>query len=883
MKNKWGMFLATLFLTAVVTIFTIDSSKADAATPMVKQLDKLENPTWLRNQGLTKGIDHDRQDLGVLLPGNATIEIRQINPKFKEQLKLELLNDDNRTEKSYSIGSSWTLVTATSDSVPFIKTTFTSEAPVVEYRVSATAIDLPVFKQGDQEADFFEKWDKSQAAFGLIRNEYIQILVPVRDKSYLKKMNDFPSINALFNYYDALFETYNELEGLSFTPKKATDKNIANRYFVKADKNGVGAAYYGVDYTAETGASVVSFWLRPYWGGLHEIGHGYQGDFMSDSSFNTSEVWNNIYADTMQKKLLGSTYSSGWLYENNTARLENTFEKNVYTTKINANNWDGRSKLYLLTLMKDKAGDQAFTHFNQSYRAAVASNTLNKDLLLLDLVSKYLGEASHYDFTAFLELVQGSMSNNQKLENVYSGNKAVYPLAALFSGSNLTTARKDIKLDSKWGLVSNEQLEKYKVKNTINIRFDINDFAQLKGKVLRIKDGADVIRKIKITSPIMTIKDMPIGIYSLDMPTGVSRFYEPASNYLAVSDDVSDMTIRMEELQTSTVAVEKMIFQGLGNVVFATATVDPENNSFELDVTKDAPHSYFADEYASIEVLDNQGKSVFKKGMNGEYTAIGKWQVPLKLGYTIRITHREPNRFNINGAPAKLVNLGSTQIFKVTKYGLMSDITGVTANDALDNYKVKLMGLAATINSNSIFKKEKYVNLKTKLRKGIDYLPEVDKIYFENMYKDLLFVSDEEDESSEYMFFGDKFRFDLRGFADWEFADLNINLATKQATFAQKTGQPNGDFAGTYASVSVYDKQGQLVHERKFNGRGYVPGYVKNMKIEEGYYITIMHEEYEGRLLFTNLETQKMMKTSKQVTYKVMVDGLLELPMKKSL
>ncbi|EUJ21738.1 putative enhancing factor (viral) [Listeria grandensis FSL F6-0971] len=875
MKNKWRLFLATIFLTAAVTMFATSDLKVAAAT-MTKKLDTLENPTWMRNQGLSKGIDHDRQDLGVLLPKNATIEIRQVNPNFKKELTLELLNDDNKTESSHMVGSSWVKITANTDSVPFIKTTFTTETPTIEYKVSDTAMDLPVFKQGDKEADFFEEWDKTQAAFGVIGNEYIQILVPARDKSYLKKMNDFASINALLDYYDTLFETYNELEGLSFTPQKATDKNIANRYFAKADIHGAGGGYYGANYTAETGPSVITFWLRPYWGGLHEIGHGYQGNFMSDTSFGTSEVWNNLYADTMQKKTLGSEYPSGWLYENNTTRLETTFEKNVYTTKTVADNWDGRSKLYLLTLLKDKAGDQAFAHFNQSYRAAVAANTVGENPLILDLVSKYFGEASHYDFAAFLELVQGPMSEYQKAENLYSGNKAVYPLASLLSEDNLKAARKDIKLDSKWGLVSNDQIEKYKLTKTMDLDFSINDFSQIKGKVLRIKDGADVVREIKITTPTMTLKDMPIGIYSLDIPTGVSRFYEPSSNYLAVSDHVSNAVIQMDELKTSTIAEENMVFKGLGNVIFARATVDAEKNSFELDVTRSQPHVYFDDEYASVEVLDDQGKSLLKKVMNGGHTATEKLQTTIKPGYTIRVAHREADRFSMSGTPANLVNTGSLQIFKVTKYGLTSDITGVTAQAALDNYKAKLVNFATMISSNNTFKQENYINLKTKLRKGIDYLPDADKATFQENYADLFVI---DDDTPKYFMDGEQFEFEFRGHNNWSFAALTLDLQKKQAVLTQKMGEANGNFAGMYASASIYDEQGKLVYERKFNGRGYVPGYVpRNMKIDEGYYIKITHEEYENRLTFTNLETKETIETKKQATYKVMAKGLLEMP-----
>ncbi|MBC6135593.1 hypothetical protein HB825_12185 [Listeria booriae] len=276
MKNKKGyaLCIAMLLMTIIGIVFT-GSLRVDAATTMEKKMYTLENPTWLRAQGLSKGIDHDRQDLGIIVPKDSTIEIRQTNPNYKGTVRVELLNNDSSKEDGYQVGSTWVTATARADSALLAKTTFTTEAPILEYKVDDKVIELPVFKQGDKEADFFEKWDKSNAAFALIGNKYIQILVPAQDKPYLKKMDEFSSINDLLAYYDTLFETYNELEGISFTSEIATDKNVPTKYFAKANIKGAGAGYYGGDYTADSSSSVYGFFLKPGWGGLHEIGHGY--------------------------------------------------------------------------------------------------------------------------------------------------------------------------------------------------------------------------------------------------------------------------------------------------------------------------------------------------------------------------------------------------------------------------------------------------------------------------------------------------------------------------------------------------------------------------------------------------------------------------------
>ncbi|MBC2368288.1 enhancing factor (viral) [Listeria booriae] len=882
MKNKkgYGLFIAMLLMT-IIGIVVTGSLKVNAATTMEKKMYAMENPTWLRAQGLSKGMDHDRQDLGIIVPKDSTIEIRQTNPNFKGTVTIELLNDDSSKEGSYQVGSSWVTATAKADSAVFARTLFTPEAPTLEYKVDDKVIELPVFKQGDKEADFFEKWDKSNAAFGLIGNKYIQILVPVRDKAYLKKMDEFSSINALLAYYDTLFETYNELEGISFTAETATDKNVPTKYFAKANVQGGGAGYYAGDHTAETSYSVASFWLHPWWGGLHEIGHGYQGSFMSDPTFSTSEVWNNLYADSMQKKTLGTDYQTeGWLYRGERSYLEGVFENFVYETKKPVNNWDVRSKLYMLTIMKDKAGDKAFAHFNQSYRAAVNAGTINYEEKLLDLLTQAYGETSHYDFTPFVELVQGSMTDNQKVANLYSGNKAVYPLASLLSGDNLKNARKDIQLDSKWGLVSNKELTKYKLTNTSEIQFTINDFDQIKGKTLRIKDGADVIRTIKITSPTMTIKNMPVGIYSLDIPTGATRFYQPSTNYLAVSDGKNKTSIQMNELGTSTMAAELMIFKGLSNSTFAKATIDSEAGKFVLDVIKGSPHSYFPGRYASVEILDENGQSVFNKVMNGVSTETGKFEATIKPGYTIKVVHEEPSRLSIMNAPSALIDYAITNTFKVTKYGLTNEKTKVTAQDALSNYKEQLKKLAESIRNNDTIKNEDYAHSKTQLKKAIAYLEDTDadKIKYQQDYTDLLTVKND---ISQNLANGDKFRFEIKGLYSGHFADIDLDLEAKKAEITNVTKAVHSYFNNVYASVKIYTPKGKQVISKEYIGNQTVPASKEEVGIGVGYYVTITHQE-PSRLVYTNMETGEIYASYyMEQTYVVTEDGLKKVDAKQ--
>ncbi len=288
------LMLQVLFICAILG----SGTKVYADEVKQKELYNLEDPTLFRKTGLSKGLGHDKQDLGIILPANVQLTIRQVNPNFKGNLTVRLLNDNNQHETSRTFNQTTITISTPYSSVPFVDTIYgSSEKPKIEYRVTSSMQTLPIYKRGQNEQSFFNQWDKAAVPFALVIDDYFQLLVPQKDKAYMKKMKDFSAIDQLILYYHEIFEYYNNLAGISFNTNVQTNKNVPNKYFIKADKSGPGGGYYGGNHTAETSDSVASFWLTKGWGALHEIGHGYQDDFTR------GEVWNNIYAHSLQKKI----------------------------------------------------------------------------------------------------------------------------------------------------------------------------------------------------------------------------------------------------------------------------------------------------------------------------------------------------------------------------------------------------------------------------------------------------------------------------------------------------------------------------------------------------------------------------------------------------
>lgn len=73
----------------------------------------IENADWIRKSGMSKGLYHDRQDLGFILQANTVLRVRQTNPNFKEPLVLRLLGNDSIVEKSVQVNRDWQTISST--------------------------------------------------------------------------------------------------------------------------------------------------------------------------------------------------------------------------------------------------------------------------------------------------------------------------------------------------------------------------------------------------------------------------------------------------------------------------------------------------------------------------------------------------------------------------------------------------------------------------------------------------------------------------------------------------------------------------------------------------------------------------------------------------
>ncbi|KEI78924.1 enhancing factor [Clostridium botulinum A2 117] len=833
-----------------------------------KELYTLENPTWFKKTGFSKGLGHDKQDLGIILPANVQLTIRQVNPNFRGNLTVRLLNDNNQHETSKTFNQTSITISTPYSSVPFVDTVYGgSEKPKIEYRVTSSMQTLPIYKRGQNQQSFFNEWDKASAPFALVIDDYFQLLVPQKDKAYMKNMKDFSSIDKLILYYREVFEYYNKLAGISFNTNVQTDRNVPNKYFIKADKSGPGGGYYGGNHTAETSDSVASFWLTKGWGALHEIGHGYQNDFTR------GEVWNNIYAHSLQKKDPDvDILKNGWLYDyGKKGTVDNNVNKLWHQDKAAFNTWGLREQLYGHVLMKDKAGDDSFTYFNQQYRKLANTPGFNtSDYKQFDLVSKAYGEISKLDFTPVIESFGGAMTDWQKEENRYKNYRPVAPLNEVVPTSQVSQIQQSLKLETPLSLVTTDDLAATGSKGDVTLNFKIDDFNQIENETLYIMNGEKEVKKVVITNPTLSLGQLPVGIYTIYSTNSSNKLYTLDSHYLKVKEANNNITLNYKLRTKSTLVNQEIDFLGISDNLFATATVDLENQKLNVKVLTNTPHDYFPNEqYAKIEILDQNNNVTYTKVITGTNAVLEDSKQTLKEGYKIRVYHCEPSRLKIRDNKTALTN-NRTNTLIVTSQGLKNENLNQNLNQELAG---RIDNFAAKINAEKLMAKSDCAESKIELKLAIDALTEPLRSEMLTKYKDLLPNSTINKESP---YLGKNFNFTFKGLGDWVFAELNLDLTSKQAKIDIKEGAPHVYFNDSYASILMRDTEGNTFYTKDFIGDKKNETLIKNIDIKAGYYITIKHQESNNRLLITNTENELELEKSNSITYKITDNGLVK-------
>lgn len=780
----------------------------------VKTLHWLTDPEWFRKAGLEKGVGHDRQHLGVILAAGGELTISQIDMDFTGELTLRLLNNDGRTERVFKFGEMPLTITAQTVSVPFIDTPYPGGGtpPTVWYTCSPTSKTLPVFEAGGAESSFFAKWDQQAAEFALIQSRYVRMLVPQVDKATLRTQPG--GLAALTAYYDNVVSTFNALCGVAFDPELATDLNIRNLFFIKADAGGSGGAYYGPLWAASTGVSMAADWfasLRTNWIPLETLGHAYLGTFMAAGSVSFLEVWNKLYAASWQDITLGAeVHTDRWLYQGEAALFSGVIDR--ITTGTPLQDWSVREKLYFLMLLKYKAGNTAFASFNRQYRTY--ANALPLPPIappVIDMMAEVYAADAGVDVAPFIGMVGARMASVRAVLNMFSDARASYPLYALVSEASLVQAQETLHATSPLQLVDSVELHRTGLRGSVTVQFAIDEFVQIYGEPLFVMEGPREVASLYVVDTGMTFADMPVGAYTLRLPTGKSRKYSIDPYYLIVKEGASTQTLAYAYKQGSAIVTQTFLLLGADNGLYGTIRVDAPTRQITVDLMSNPNTAFMDTVYIGVTIRTADGDPVYQRDFHGNHPAPEHADIPFEIGYRIEVRHEEPSRLRVLPAAPGLIRPQATNDFVITAHGLENP---QAMNSPVADLSLRIAEAAALVRERLPIAAAPYATVKDDIYLAVMALPEPERAQAVAEYADVMSLQNAGPGTN----IGNNFFVSLKGLGTWTFFTMTIDLVRFEVRFQVNGGKPHSYFANTYAYVSFREPGGQELFSYDFIG-----------------------------------------------------------------
>ncbi|MGX7244644.1 putative mucin/carbohydrate-binding domain-containing protein [Enterococcus quebecensis] len=853
------------------------AEKSEAAQPIQQQTIKgVKDPTWLGDMGVSRGRLHDRQDLGFILRKNTLLRVRQSNPNFKGNVTIRLLGNDKKVEKELKVGQIWTTISAPADLVPFIDSPFGDTSATIEYQVDSYQAPkkLPIYQLNGNTQSFFQTWDQQDSEYALIKGKQFQMFAPKKDKSSLKYLKDFSSLNEMIQYFDGIFDFNDKLIGLDNS--SAIHQRPDTRYFIKADINGAGYAYYGSFWTALSKDEIAEMWLtKNHWGTLHEIAHGYQAKF-DDQGMYTGEVSNNLFGVQYQYEKLGKEKAdrNGWLFDyGNRNKIDNELYQELVRSNKGYNEInDLRLKLLMLSLLKQKAGNEAFTKLYKEYRELSAKDKETANLQSYPLLmQKYYSETNKMDATPILEKWKLETSTVQGELNRAKGYTPFAPLAYIVPEYQLPAARRltdnSMLINSNFQMVNNQDIASLGLKGSLTVKLNTNGLASLNNQKIYLKEGKKVVKEatIKSNSNTITFNDVPNGVYTVEAPTSVNgETYVQEQYYAFVKEQNNTFELTLNKAKSSSIADDTFKFAGLSDTIFATVKMDNAKQELQFDLDSDTPHSFFPNEtYVSLQVKDQKGAVVQTITVKGTNEKPRKVITSMKEGYTLSIFHAETRTRLLSSENIINKNLKTNQ-FVLTKHGLKNTTFD---HNPETNLMKKIDNNAQLILKNPELESFQKSGIKYQLWAAIQLLNEPHKKNYLEKYKEIFDTPTTIEKD---------YTIDFKGYADRTFATLNLNTEKPSASLQTQKGIPHYYFDDNYGTILIQNEKGEPTFKKEYVGSKELEEEIETLPLKISDYITVTHKEAKNRLMIFKQPSKQPLETGETITYQVTADGLVK-------
>ncbi|EJJ3932095.1 hypothetical protein NI487_004153 [Salmonella enterica] len=349
------------------------------------------------------------------------------------------------------------------------------------------------------------------------------------------------------------------------------------------------------------------------------------------------------------------------------------------------------------------------------------------------------------------------------------------------------------------------------------------------------------------------IKGLPVGAYTLRVPTGRNKKYTTTNHYIIVREGISQTEIVLTQKQHSSVTSQLITFYGLNESKVATVDINQDGNILIVDVINKKPHYMIPVKYAQIIISDRNGNELLNKIITGVDTPLSHDELDLSLCHTIELYHKEPGRLKVTPASETLLDKKSkTNILEVTQYGLKNEVYG---HDPQAWLRSHIDVVANTLRKNPVVINAEYSELKDDIYMAIDMYSSPEREELLLKYNDYL----SKNNSAPGELLGSFFEISMKGINDRTFLSIDLDLNNKNIVVNLSSGTAHSGFNRTYASLKYINEYGDEVLNLDIIGSVRqtaqkwefpISGYGKER-------IYLQHEEPKNRLVINN-ETQSI-------------------------
>ena len=694
----------------------------------------------------------DRQLFGVFLGANQSIKARILSSEVN--LRVDFMNNDSNTESSTTIPQSGDWVTIQNikdnfgyDSVPLIRTPVLSRANTeinktykIELEYDETIPSLNYYHYLDNEENYRQEWIKSQNSYSVIESETLLLVVPLTDISYMTNYyaNGFASLDKFLEYYQKVIEKMDEYIGLDFNPVKITDQNVRTKYVIKANANGVGAAYYAGDHVGVNNASMRSF-FEMNWGGLHELAHGYQGS-LGKGEMQLGEVSNNILGYYIQTDKSIYDKPGNWLGE------LPVIEESRNAERLSGKNFleiDEPARLYVIINLFDSfEGPTTYAKMFSWYREQLNNG---RTMTNQDAYVEAIADIHNVNILPYMDAWGLNISDEVK-SKVYESNYPLINILGDMANSNdLSQIMSGEGIDRKYSLVSNDVLKKYGINSNATVDIEIDDISELQGKIALLKNGKDIIESYAIDDFTLELADVPIGTYYLQMP--ILYGYSQKHLYIQVKQDANNTYTytyeNLEETPYDNYLKIRLLGYNFDTIAYQLVFKD---NYTKAQVSY--PNQSMMSGNESVKIYNSEGSIVEQYNTVGGYFDFdrGTHEIDLKPGYKIEITY--PDKYLtkvvayntlLNNVVPEYGAIGSTTTYTVINNGLLrEDMNEEDADElAYNNLKDYLVSIiedyASRVTEKELSNKNINFAEKTVIINAYEQLKDDDKIPYTDL------------------------------------------------------------------------------------------------------------------------------------------------------